>query len=315
MAADDTTPARPAGLCARAWSSDAGYAFRTSPVAVLSTLTLLLFLLCALSAPWLAPHDPFDPGALDIMDSNLPPAFVDGGDARYWLGTDDQGRDVLSGILHGARISLLVGFASVAIALVIGVGVGLVAGYVGGWLDSALMRLADIQLAFPAILLALLIDGLARSIFPPGWLAGLQLWVIVGAIAVSTWVQYARTVRASVMAESAKEYVLACQVMGLGHAAIMFRHILPNVLTPVLVIGTINFALAIIIESSLSFLGLGVPPTTPSIGTLIRVGNQYLFSGEWWVTIFPAAALVTLALAVNLLGDWMRDALNPKLKV
>lgn len=310
IAAPDPRPGRWASL----WDSDFLYAFRHSPTAVVSSLIILLFVAVALFAPWLAPQDPFDPGALDLMDSNLPPAALPGGDGRFWLGTDNQGRDVLSGILYGARISLLVGFGSVAVSLVIGVGVGLVAGYLGGWLDAVLMRLADIQLAFPAILLALLIDGLARSLLPAGALANLELWVIIGAIAISTWVQYARTVRASVMAEASKEYVLAGQVMGLGHGAIMVRHILPNVLTPVFVIGTINFALAIIIESSLSFLGVGVPPTTPSLGTLIRIGNQYLFSGEWWITLFPAAALVVLALAVNLLGDWLRDTLNPRLE-
>jgi len=310
IAAPDPRPGRWASF----WDSDFLYAFRHSPTAVVSSLIILLFVAVALFAPWLAPQDPFDPGALDLMDSNLPPAALAGGDGRFWLGTDNQGRDVLSGILYGARISLLVGFGSVAVSLVIGVGVGLVAGYLGGWLDAVLMRLADIQLAFPAILLALLIDGLARSLLPAGALANLELWVIIGAIAISTWVQYARTVRASVMAEASKEYVLAGQVMGLGHGAIMVRHILPNVLTPVFVIGTINFALAMIIESSLSFLGVGVPPTTPSLGTLIRIGNQYLFSGEWWITLFPAAALVVLALAVNLLGDWLRDTLNPRLE-
>ncbi|MGR3379247.1 ABC transporter permease [Salipiger abyssi] len=297
----------------RLWDSDIAYAFRTSPVAVLSALTIALFIVATLLAPWLAPQNPFDPAALDIMDSNLPPAFTAGGDTRYLLGTDDQGRDLLSGILFGARISLIVGIASVAIAVLIGIGVGLAAGYLGGWVDAVLMRLADIQLAFPAILLALLIDGIARTVLPPDWLADLQIWVIVGAIAISTWVQYARTVRALVMSEKRKEYVLAGHVMGLSNRAIVFRHILPNVLTPVFVIGTINFALAIMIESSLSFLGLGVPPTSPSLGTLIRIGSQYLFSGEWWITLFPALALVTLALAVNLLGDWMRDTLNPKL--
>jgi peptide/nickel transport system permease protein len=314
MPIDIAAPAPRPGRWASLWDSDFLYAFRHSPTAVVSSLIILLFVAVALFAPWLAPQDPFDPGALDLMDSNLPPAALPGGDGRFWLGTDNQGRDVLSGILYGARISLLVGFGSVAVSLVIGVGVGLVAGYLGGWLDAVLMRLADIQLAFPAILLALLIDGLARSLLPAGALANLELWVIIGAIAISTWVQYARTVRASVMAEASKEYVLAGQVMGLGHGAIMVRHILPNVLTPVFVIGTINFALAIIIESSLSFLGVGVPPTTPSLGTLIRIGNQYLFSGEWWITLFPAAALVVLALAVNLLGDWLRDTLTPRLE-
>ena len=298
---------------ARMWDSDVFYSFRHSPVAVFSALIVIAMIFGAVFAPFIAPQNPFDTASLDILDNNLPPVWRDLGDPRFVLGTDDQGRDILSSILYGTRISLLVGFVSVFIAAVIGVSLGLVSGYVGGRVDSLIMRTADVQLSFPAILIALLIDGLARNIIPGDLHERVALLVIILAISVSSWVQYARTVRSSVLAERTKEYVQACHVMGLGQLTIMIRHILPNVLGPVLVIATINLALAIIIEATLSFLGVGVPPTTPSLGTLIRIGNQYLFSGEWWITVFPGVALVLLALSVNLLGDWLRDVLNPKL--
>jgi len=252
--------------------------------------------------------------SLDIMNSILPPAWDAEGDPQFLLGTDDQGRDILSSILYGARISLFVGFVAVLLSAFIGISAGLISGYVGGRVDSIIMRIADIQLSFPAILVALLIDGLTRNIIPGALHNQIALLVIILAISLSGWVQYARTVRASVMTERTKEYVQACHVMGLGHVQIMLKHILPNVMGPVLVIATINLALAIIIEATLSFLGVGVPPTTPSLGTLIRIGNQYLFSGEWWITFFPGLALVLLALSVNLFGDWLRDTLNPKLE-
>ena len=261
-----------------------------------------------------APHDPFDLATVDLFDALLPPAWAEGGDPRYLLGTDDQGRDVFSTILYGARISILVGFLSVLLALLIGVTLGLIAGYVGGLVDSVLMRIADVQLSFPAILIALLIDGVARGVLPRDSHDQLALYVLVVAIGLSFWVQFARTVRSSVMVERTKEYVQAGQVIGLPGHLILIRHILPNVTGPVLVIATIQLALAIITEATLSFLGVGVPPTSPSLGTLIRVGNDYLFSGEWWITIFPGVALVALVLSVNLLGDWLRDALNPRLR-
>ena len=302
-------------LLSRVWDGDLVYSFRQSPVAIFSAVIVVVMIFGAVFAPLIAPQDPFDTASLDILDNNLPPVWWDLGDPRFVLGTDDQGRDILSSILYGTRISLLVGVVSVVIAAVIGVSLGLVSGYVGGRIDSLIMRIADVQLSFPAILIALLIDGLARNIMPSDLHERVALLVIILAISVSSWVQYARTVRSSVLAERTKEYVQACHVMGLGQLTIMIRHILPNVLGPVLVIATINLALAIIIEATLSFLGVGVPPTTPSLGTLIRIGNQYLFSGEWWITVFPGVALVLLALSVNLLGDWLRDVLNPKLDV
>ena len=297
------------------FDSDIWYSFTRSPIVMLSALVTLTMVLSAAFAPWIAPHNPFDLAAIDIMDSNLPPSWNEfEGDPRFILGTDDQGRDILSTILYGARISLLVGFASVAFSVILGVGLGLVSGYVGGRTDVIIMRIADVQLSFPAILIALLIDGVARGIFPRDLHDELAIYVLIFAIGISGWVQYARTVRGAAMVEKGKEYVQAARVIGIRPTTILFRHILPNVTGPVLVIGTIHLALAIITEATLSFLGVGVPPTTPSLGTLIRVGNDYLFSGEWWITIFPGVALIILVLAVNLLGDWLRDALNPKLR-
>jgi peptide/nickel transport system permease protein len=265
-------------------------------------------------APWVAPHNPFDLASVSLLNAFSPPVWEEGGNPIYPLGTDDQGRDILSTILYGARISLGVGLASVALALLLGVGLGLVAGYVGGRVDALIMRVADVQLSFPAILIALLIDGLARVALPAQLHADIAVYVLVLAIGVSGWVQYARTVRGSTLVEKNKEYVQAARVIGRRPGAIMWQHVLPNVMGPVLVIATIHLATAIITEATLSFLGVGVPPTTPSLGTLIGVGNEYLFSGEWWIAVFPGAALVVLVLSVNLLGDWLRDVLNPKLR-
>lgn len=304
----------PAGLIARVLDSDVVYSFRRSPVAVLSAAVALTLVASAILAPLIAPHDPFDPAKLSILDSFLPPAWEAQGDARYLLGTDNQGRDMLSTILYGMRISLSVGFAGVIFAMIIGVTLGLAAGYFGGAVDSVVMRVADVQMTFPTILIALLIDGAVRALAGGRVHQGMVFWVLVFSIGLSFWVQYARTVRGSVLVEINKEYVLAARLIGLRASAIMFKHVLPNVLGPVLVIATINLALAIIIEATLSFLGVGVPPTRPSLGTLIRIGNDYLFSGEWWISIFPGVVLAVLVLAVNLLGDWLRDALNPKLR-
>ena len=303
----------PARLAA-AWAGDVGYSFRRSPVAIVSAVVLAICLGAALFAPWVAPHNPFDLRTLNLLDALAPPAWLPGSKPGYLLGTDDQGRDVLSAIMFGARISLLVGLASVALAIVLGVSLGLVAGYVGGKVDALIMRVADVQLSFPAILIALLIDGVARAVLPRDAHSGVALFVLIFAIGAANWVQYARTVRGSTMVEKNKEYIQAARVIGVSPLGIMRRHLLPNVLGPVLVLATINIATAIITEATLSFLGVGVPPTQPSLGTLIRVGNDFLFSGEWWITIFPGAALVIMVLAINLLGDWLRDALNPKLR-
>ncbi len=294
--------------------SDVFYSFKRSPVAIVAAVVTAIFLISALFAPWLAPHQPFDLATVDLLDGFTPPMWQADGDPRFLLGTDDQGRDILSTIMYGARISLGVGFAAVAFAMVIGVGLGLVSGYMGGAIDAVIMRVADIQLSFPAILIARLIDGVARSMLPRDMHDDVAIYVLVFAIGISGWVQYARTVRGSTLVEKNKEYVQAAHVMGIAPTVIMLRHVLPNAMGPVLVIGTIHLAVAIITEATLSFLGVGVPPTSPSLGTLIRVGNDFLFSGEWWITIFPGVALVLLVLAVNLLGDWLRDALNPKLR-
>jgi peptide/nickel transport system permease protein len=297
-----------------AWNGDIAWSFRHSPVAIVSAIVLAICLIAAVFAPWVAPHNPFDLRTLNLLDSLAPPAWLPGAKAGYLLGTDDQGRDVLSAIMFGARISLVVGLLSVALAIVLGVALGLVAGYVGGKVDAFIMRVADVQLSFPAILIALLIDGVARAVLPREAHGDVALFVLIFAIGAANWVQYARTVRGSTMVEKNREYVQAARVIGIPPLGIMRRHLLPNVLGPVLVLGTINIATAIVTEATLSFLGVGVPPTQPSLGTLIRVGNDFLFSGEWWITIFPGAALVIMVLAINLLGDWLRDALNPKLR-
>jgi|TARA_B100001059_G_scaffold54019_1_gene48476 peptide/nickel transport system permease protein len=294
--------------------SDIWYSFKKSPITVVSAAVTFLFFFVTIFAPFIAPHDPFDLASIDLMDASLPPAWFLDGETRFLLGTDDQGRDILSTIIYGSRISLFVGFVSVIFSLILGVGLGLISGYVGGRLDAFIMRVADVQLSFPAILIALLIDGLARSLLPRELHDEVALYVLVFAIGISGWVQYARTVRGQTLVEKGKEYVQAARVIGIRQWTILLRHILPNVTGPVLVIATIHLAIAIITEATLSFLGVGVPPTTPSLGTLIRVGNDFLFSGEWWITIFPGIALVLLVLAVNLLGDWLRDALNPKLR-
>lgn len=296
------------------WNGDLAYSFRHAPVAVVSAVVLAVCLGGALFAPWVAPHNPFDLATLNLLDALTPPHGFAGAKPEYLLGTDDQGRDLLSAIMFGTRISLLIGVAAVALSVTLGVSLGLIAGYSGGRLDAFIMRAADVQLSFPAILIALLIDGIARAVLPRSAHTDVALLVLILSIGVSNWPQYARTVRGSTLVEKNKEYVQAARVIGVGPSAIVFRHLLPNVLGPVLVIATINVATAILIEATLSFLGVGVPPTRPSLGTLIRVGQDFLFSGEWWITIFPGAALVIMVLAINLLGDWLRDALNPKLR-
>ena len=299
---------------AAAWGSDVGFSFRHSPVAIVSAIVLIVCVGSALFAPWVAPHNPFDLKTLRLLDALAPPAWMPEAKAGYVLGTDDQGRDMLSAIMFGTRISLLVGLSAVGLAIFVGVSLGLIAGYVGGKLDAFIMRVADVQLSFPAILIALLIDGVARAMLPRDAHSSVALFVLIFAIGAANWVQYARTVRGSTMVDKSKEYVQAARVIGISPLGIMRRHQQPNVLGPVLVLATINIATAVITEATLSFLGVGVPPTQPSLGTLIRVGNDFLFSGEWWITIFPGAALVIMVLAINLLGDWMRDALNPKLR-
>jgi peptide/nickel transport system permease protein len=302
-----------AGTLQRFFDGDVWYSFRTSPVAVGAALIALACAFVSLFAPWVAPHDPFDLSTLNLMDARLPPAWLDGGNPAYLLGTDDQGRDLLSAIMYGARISLLVGLASVALSMVVGVALGLLSGFVGGRTDAFIMRVCDVMLSFPAILVALLIDGVGRALFPNAH-ESLAFGVLILAISLTGWVQYARTVRGSTMVERRKEYVQAARVIGVTPWRIMTRHVLPNVTGPVLVLATIQVAVAILTEATLSFLGVGVPPTSPSLGTLIRIGNDFLFSGEWWITIFPGVMLVLIALSVNLLGDWLRDALNPRLR-
>jgi peptide/nickel transport system permease protein len=298
---------------ARWLDSDVGYSFRTSPVAMAAALIALACLFCAVFAGWVSPHNPFDLATLELGDARLPPAWSAEGSSKYLLGTDDQGRDILSAVIYGARISLIVGIVSVMLSITFGVVLGLLAGFLGGWLDSFLMRLCDVMLSFPPILVALLIAGVGRALFPNAH-ESLAFGVLIISISLTGWVQYARTVRGSTLVERNKEYVQAARVTGVAPLRIMLRHVLPNVMGPVMVLATIQVATAIITEATLSFLGVGVPPTSPSLGTLISIGNQYLFSGEWWITVFPGLMLVLIALSVNLLGDWLRDALNPRLR-
>ncbi len=299
----------------RAWDSDLAWSYRHSPVAILASITTLLLLLMALLAPWIAPQNAFNPGAIRLEDGFLEPMQRSPATGMlHVLGTDSQGRDLFSAIMFGSRVSLIVGFASVGFSMLLGVTLGLIAGFVGGRTDALIMRVADVQLSFPAILIALLVFGIGRGLIPPSQHEQMAIVVLIVAIGLANWAQYARTVRGSTMVEKGREYVQAARVMGRPPFAIMREHLLPNVVGPVLVIATINLALAVIEEATLSYLGVGVPPTQPSLGTLIRIGQQFLFSGEWWILLFPSLALIILALAINLLGDWLRDALNPRLK-
>ena len=293
--------------------SDVGYSFRSSPVAMAAAVVAFICIFCSVFAGWVAPHNPFDLSTLELSDARLPPAWESLGSRKYLLGTDDQGRDILSALIYGARISLVVGMASVVLSMAIGVSLGLLAGFSGGLIDTLLMRLCDVMLSFPPILVALLIAGVGRALFPNAQ-DSVAFGVLIISITLTGWVQYARTVRGSTLVERSKEYVQAARVTGVAPLRIMSRHVLPNVLGPVLVLATIQVATAIITEATLSFLGVGAPPTSPSLGTLIRVGNDYLFSGEWWITVFPSVMLVLIALSINLLGDWLRDALNPRLR-
>ena len=315
IAAEPEDASRPnRTFIARLKDSDLLASFLSSKVTVAAGAVTIILFLAALLAPWIAPTDPFNPATNFLSDSLDPPSFIAGGDPRFLLGTDDQGRDMLSAILYGLRVSLAIGFCGVALGAAIGVGLGLISGYAGGWTDSIIMRIADVQLTFPAILIALLLDGVAHAMLKAQSHDESAFAVLVVSIGLSFWVQYARTVRASTMVEKNRDYVLAARLIGLSHARILISHILPNVMGPVMVIATINLALAIITEATLSFLGVGLPPTEPSLGTLIRIGQNYLFSGEWWIVAFPSLTLAALVLAVNLLGDWLRDALNPRLK-
>ena len=294
--------------------NDIGYSFVKSKIAIISTIVFLIILICSTFAELIAPYNPFDPANVSLLDAFTPPIWIDGGSINFLLGTDQQGRDMLSTIIYGSRISLIVGFASILFAMILGTFLGVTSGFFGGRYEIIVMRFTDVQLTIPSILMALLVDGIARGFISKSLHNDMAIYVLIFAIGISEWPQFARVTRAATLVEKNKEYISASRIIGLSNFLIMFKHILPNIMRPVLVIFTIGLALAIITESTLSFLGVGVPPTTPSLGTLIRFGNDFLFSGEWWITFFPAIFLVGLALSINLLGDWMRDALNPKLK-
>lgn len=295
-------------------NSEMWWRFRTSPPVIFAAVVLVVLVFCAAAAGLIAPHNPFDPATLNIMDARLPPVWIDGGTGTYLLGTDEQGRDILSTIFYGMRISILVGLAAVAFSMTLGVALGLLAGYLGGWVDTIIMRLGDVQLSFPTIMIAFFIDGVAKIVMPLQMREEMRFYVVILAIGVADWVQFARTVRAATMIERRKDYVAAARISELSGFRILFTHILPNTIGPVLVLATLGLGVAILTEAILSFLGLGMPPSQPSLGTLIRAGNDLLLSGEWWIALFPGAALVLLVLAVNIVGDWLRDVLNPRLR-
>ncbi|MBS7804088.1 ABC transporter permease [Rhizobiales bacterium TNE-4] len=311
---ETTAPHKDPSWLARALDSDIWHSFKSSPVTMLAAFVVLVMTLAALFAPLIAPMNPFDPAQVFLMNANIPPRWMNGGDPQFLLGTDDQGRDLYSAILYGLRVSIFIGVIGVAIACTLGVTLGLVAGYFGGRVDSFIMRIADVQLTFPAILIALLIDGIVRGLLKSASREDIAFGVLVVSIGLAFWVQYARTVRGSTLVEKGRDYIQAARLVGLPAPLIMIRHVLPNVIGPVLVILTINVGLAIITEATLSFLGVGLPPTQPSLGTLISIGNKYLFSGDWWIVTFPGITLALFVLSINLLGDWLRDALNPKLQ-
>jgi peptide/nickel transport system permease protein len=311
---ETTGQSKEPSMLARALDSDIWHSFKASPITMLAAFIVLVMTLAALFAPWIAPMNPFDPAQVYLMNANIPPRWLNGGDPQFLLGTDDQGRDLYSAILYGLRVSIFIGLIGVAIACTLGVTLGLLAGYLGGRVDSLIMRIADVQLTFPAILIALLIDGIVRGLLKSAGREDIAFGVLVISIGLAFWVQYARTVRGSTLVEKGRDYIQAARLVGLPAPLIMIRHVLPNVIGPVLVILTINVGLAIITEATLSFLGVGLPPTQPSLGTLISIGNRYLFSGDWWIVTFPGITLALFVLSINLLGDWLRDALNPKLQ-
>ena len=297
----------------KAWNSNMAYSFRRNPVAVVSLAIFLIITVMSLLSPLIAPFDPYDSAQIDIMNSEYPPIWVDGSDAQFMLGTDDQGRDLWSTILYGTRLSLLIGLCAVGLQAFLGISIGLISGYVGGRVDSLLMRLADIQLSFSTLMVAIIFLAVTQAMFGSETFNQYAVYFLIAVIGVAEWPQYARTVRATVLAEKKKEYVDSARVLGFGPLRIMVRHILPNSLSPIFVISTVQVANAIISEASLSFLGLGMPPSQPSLGSLISSGFDYIFSGSWWITAIPGVVLVVLVLVINLLGDWMRDILNPKL--
>ncbi|WP_282078652.1 ABC transporter permease [Epibacterium ulvae] len=312
MSSLTTNTSRPSRV-ARILNSNIAYSFRRNPVAVVSMVVFLIIAVASVLAPLIAPFDPYDPASIDIMNSEYPPVWVDGAEAGFVLGTDDQGRDLWSTILYGTRLSLIIGLCAVAVQAFLGITIGLLAGYIGGRLDSLLMRFADIQLSFSTLMVAIIFLAITQAMFGSDTFNQYAIYFLIAVIGIAEWPQYARTVRATVLAEKKKEYVDSARVLGFGPIRIMVRHILPNSLSPIFVISTVQVANAIISEASLSFLGLGMPPSQPSLGSLISSGFDYIFSGSWWITTIPGVVLVVLVLVINLLGDWMRDVLNPKL--
>ena len=314
MAMAQGAPAGREGIWQRIRNHDLTYQLSRSPITMVACFLCFVLVVASLCAPWLATMNPFDPKQVLLMDANIPPVWIEGGDPRFVFGTDDQGRDLYSAILYGLRVSLAIGAGGVVLAAMIGITLGLVAGYFGGRVDALIMRIADVQLTFPAILIALLVNGIVQALTKGTSRETWAFGVLVLSIGLSFWVQYARTIRGSTMIEKNKDYIHAARLIGQPTLLIMVRHLLPNVIGPTLVILTINMGLAIITEATLSFLGVGLPPTQPSLGTLISIGNKYLFSGDWWIVTFPGVTLAVFVLSINLIGDWLRDVLNPRLQ-
>ena len=293
--------------------SDLLYYYSRDKVAIVSSVIFAIFAIMAIFSPWIAPFDPYDLRQLDLLDSELPPIWMPDADPRFLLGTDDQGRDLWSTILYGMRVSLLIGVCAVLLQATIGIVVGLVSGYVGGRVDNLLMRIADVQLSFSTLMVAIIVLAIVKNAFGGDTYSNWAMVILILVIGLSEWPQVARTVRSSVLGEKEKEYVDAAHVMGFGPIRIMFKHILPNCLSPIFVISTVQIANAIITEAALSFLGLGMPVTEPSLGSLISIGKEYLFSGSWWITLIPGIFLVLIVITINLMGDFLRDVFNPRL--
>ena len=289
------------------------YSFKRDPIAIMSFVVLLVLAIISILAPVIAPYNTYDTATFDIMDAEMPPSWMEGGSEMFLLGTDIQGRDLLSTMIYGLRVSFLIGVGAVLLQAVVGILVGLLSGYLGGKIDAFLMRIADIQFSIPYLIVAIFTAAIFKLAYGVGRYAELAVPLLIIIIGMSEWPKYARTVRASVLGEKNKEYVEAARVIGINRWLIMYRHVLPNTLTPVLVISTIQVAEAIMSEAALSFLGLGMPVTKPSLGSLIQSGFEYIFSGSWWITFFPGGLLVIVILVILLLGDWLRDVLNPKL--
>ncbi|MDX1708620.1 MAG: ABC transporter permease [Desulfobacterales bacterium] len=281
------------------------YSYLQDPSAIVGSVILAVFILAALLAPWIAPQNPYDLEKLTLDHFLTPPIWMKGGTAPFLLGTDDQGRGILSTIIYGCRTSLIVGFSVVLMAGTFGVIIGLLAGYYGGWIDAITMRLADTLFSFSTTLLAFLFLGIS---------GGGSILIVILAICIAGWVRYARTMRGSVLEVKENAYIMAAKSTGAGDFRLLVRHLLPNAVPPIFVVLAIDLAVVIMLEATLSFLGVGVPLTEPSLGMMISIGKNYIYAGMWWMIVFPGAALILLVIGINLFADWLREELNPKIQ-